>query len=528
MVADLRNERSLAPLALTLLRLRVQDANRSASLIGIVGSAFVSAMLLLVTTSAPAAPWLLSVLGGSWFLIVLRYALYQPVIDADSDLRMLTRSARVFTVAAFAQAVVLGMAGPITLAMGSPVSQWAAYGCLVAAVAIAPGLLGSLPSVWASFNAGILLSAVGGALWVRPSATLHALPVLIPFLVAFTTLACTMHTRVRTRFAQEQRIGRLSDRLSSVRADARATNERLRESHAELSVLLENSSLAMLLIRQGDIVRASAAAGELFDLPVEDLSLPAIIARINRDNDSPIDGLVRSTLIGGRTARAEIRLVDERHRSRWYALICTPVAGHDAGHAIWTFFDQTDAVQGRTEANRRSETDLLTGLPNRSGLRRYIQALQKERGAAQAITLGFIDLNGFKSLNDRYGHAVGDAVLKSFGQRLGRCVGGSGCAARLGGDEFVIVLPAHAGFEMAHRMARRAIDAACAPVTLPGGRTDVRPAAALGLTDFNLAERGLDEALRVADQAMYQAKRDGRKRRPARSVPDEELTGQLF
>lgn len=151
--------------------------------------------------------------------------------------------------------------------------------------------------------------------------------------------------------------------------------------------------------------------------------------------------------------------------------------------------------------------DALTGLPNRAALREEIRrALSRPAGEERETAFMVLDLDRFKSVNDRYGHTAGDALLREVAHRLRRQVRGSDMVCRLGGDEFAIVLPG-CGAECADAIAGRIVAALRAPVA--AGPAVVHVAASIGIS---LHPRdGADEETLIAraDRAMYAAKRAG-------------------
>jgi diguanylate cyclase (GGDEF)-like protein len=149
--------------------------------------------------------------------------------------------------------------------------------------------------------------------------------------------------------------------------------------------------------------------------------------------------------------------------------------------------------------------DELTGLANRRGLPRFAAPLLRESRRPAAVIA--LDLNGFKPVNDRFGHAVGDRVLCVVAQRLVHCVGD--LAARLGGDEFAAVLTSPYPGVYGHwwRPAVAALSAAIAePVPVVGETVAVT--ASIGVAPAR-ADAPIAELLRNADHAMYQAKTSG-------------------
>lgn len=150
--------------------------------------------------------------------------------------------------------------------------------------------------------------------------------------------------------------------------------------------------------------------------------------------------------------------------------------------------------------------DDLTGLPNRLGLANHFEELSQQRISS---TLMFVDMDGFKAINDQYGHHVGDIVLSEVAQRLRLAVRSSDHVARLGGDEFAVLVesPRDAIGEYATEgVANRIIKLLSDPIEAAG--LELRISASVGIAD-SMEEATLDALLGQADQAMYAAKNSG-------------------
>ncbi|MGN6619587.1 MAG: diguanylate cyclase domain-containing protein [Sphingomonas sp.] len=162
-------------------------------------------------------------------------------------------------------------------------------------------------------------------------------------------------------------------------------------------------------------------------------------------------------------------------------------------------------------AERRAQslamTDVLTGLPNRAALLARLERLHQLASAGESsIALLFVDMDGFKAVNDRHGHAAGDRVLIEAGARLTAVVQPH-FTCRLGGDEFVVLIDGR-GVSMASATARRIADALAEPFT--GIAADrIVAGASVGIA-FGTAARGdAEQGLADADRALYLAKRAG-------------------
>lgn len=165
------------------------------------------------------------------------------------------------------------------------------------------------------------------------------------------------------------------------------------------------------------------------------------------------------------------------------------------------------------EANARLSAmalqDPLTGLANRTGLnQRLAQAWQRAQRKQELLALILIDLDGFKAINDRHGHAAGDQLLLQVAGRLQANARATDLVARLGGDEFVLVCEAIGSEEQAHVLAERILQSLAQPVQL--GDVQVSLSASIGISICR--GQSHENLLREADQAMYQAKAGGRSR----------------
>jgi diguanylate cyclase (GGDEF)-like protein/PAS domain S-box-containing protein len=174
--------------------------------------------------------------------------------------------------------------------------------------------------------------------------------------------------------------------------------------------------------------------------------------------------------------------------------------------------DITERVAREAILSRQAMVDELTGLPNRRAATEHITvALERDAqgGEIHRLCVMFLDLNGFKEINDRYGHAVGDAVLAEMGRRLLVEFDEFTFVARFGGDEFVACVE-RTTLRRATHLARRLIHRVSAPIEVDGVRHVVSAEVGLAMSGDSLRETAA--LVRAADTALYAAKarRDGR------------------
>ena len=161
-----------------------------------------------------------------------------------------------------------------------------------------------------------------------------------------------------------------------------------------------------------------------------------------------------------------------------------------------------------TEATERSETDALSGLLNRRGFeRRAGTVLQEVRRKGRAFSLVLCDLDHFKSINDTHGHSAGDRTIAAFGRFIAESGPPGHLSGRIGGEEFAVALPgAHL---LAARLFAEGARSAFSALAIPGFPDDAHCTASFGVAEIEDGET-IEELMRRADAALYEAKRNGR------------------
>ncbi|WP_059286232.1 putative bifunctional diguanylate cyclase/phosphodiesterase [Aquitalea magnusonii] len=180
-------------------------------------------------------------------------------------------------------------------------------------------------------------------------------------------------------------------------------------------------------------------------------------------------------------------------------------------HYIGIFSDITQLKAHEAELNRIANFDPLTGVPNRRLLSdRLEQALIRSRRSGKPCAVCFLDLDGFKAVNDLHGHEAGDQLLIAVTERLKSVLRADDTLARLGGDEFVLLLCGLEGNDECIPVLDRVLSAVRQEVSLAAA--SISTSASVGVTLYPLDDADADTLLRHADQAMYQAKTSGKNR----------------
>jgi diguanylate cyclase (GGDEF)-like protein len=187
---------------------------------------------------------------------------------------------------------------------------------------------------------------------------------------------------------------------------------------------------------------------------------------------------------------------DTSDRPGWLRIVGEPV-GEDFSV---TLVDITQRKHNEHKMMADALRDPLTGVLNRRGFEK--EAVARIRGSEEGAVL-YLDLNQFKSINDRFGHQAGDALLKAFGHRLEFCLRPEDVLGRLGGDEFAIVLPG-VSVDDAKHIAERLVGTAAEAYIIQG--QEIKCTASVGISLMPKHGQELWHLISVADQAMYNAK----------------------
>ena len=187
-------------------------------------------------------------------------------------------------------------------------------------------------------------------------------------------------------------------------------------------------------------------------------------------------------------------------------VLLSSIVDHTAGAGVHlcVMSDVTGLREAQSELHHQAVTDHLTGLLNRKGLFQHLAGL--EPGSRTAVL--FIDLDKFKTVNDTLGHEAGDTLLRAAAARIRNSIQGCDVLARLGGDEFALVIHEVASTDSAVSVADRILVALAAPFQI--GATHATIGASIGIASLAGAGTTGEEALRLADLAMYKSKQSGR------------------
>ena len=215
----------------------------------------------------------------------------------------------------------------------------------------------------------------------------------------------------------------------------------------------------------------------------------------------------------GVAERHEFKFLRKDRAELWVTLATNPIFDGDGAYlgALALVSDIT-ATRASTELIwRQANFDSLTALPNRHMFQdRLAQEVKKARREGVLLGLLFIDLDGFKQVNDTLGHDQGDALLVEAARRIVACVRTSDTVARLGGDEFTVILTGFERISAIERVAQTILARLHRPFTLGAARPSV--SASIGISVFPADANSPEALLRNADQAMYAAKQSGRNR----------------
>lgn len=282
-----------------------------------------------------------------------------------------------------------------------------------------------------------------------------------------------------------------------------------KQSTALFRSLVQSSSDAVLVLERSGIVRyASPAAAPLFAVAHDGLVGRPLLQAVSLEQRAPVLAALRKALEGAADGTAEVRVARADGDARVVDCRFANLLADPTVHGVVVRArDVSDYHVERESLFRKAFYDELTGMPRRELLRdRIAQALRVRRRGLLDVAVLFVDLDEFKGVNDRLGHAVGDEVLRGVASRLAACVREGDSAARVGGDEFAVLLSECVAEADVIAVAARIVRAFGAPMTVRG--REIVLGASVGVA-LAREEDSADALLRRADRAMYEAKRRG-------------------
>ncbi len=289
----------------------------------------------------------------------------------------------------------------------------------------------------------------------------------------------------------------------------------LHDARARIAAAFQASSLGIALVQlDGTILEANARLGQLTGHAVDELVGQPLSALLV-EGYAGLEAEVRLSLLSGQRpfGRFECRLAGESDEVTWVLASVALVDPVPEGpqYFVTELEDITTRKLAGEQLAHASLHDALTGLPNRVLLLDRMQhALARAQDSDGSVSLLFVDIDRFKSVNDRLGHHTGDEVLRAVAERISKAARPSDTVSRLGGDEFVILAEGLASDRDALRIGERCRRALAAPLVYEG--TALIVDASIGIAFARGSFSDPHVMLREADAAMYEAKARGRGR----------------
>lgn len=288
----------------------------------------------------------------------------------------------------------------------------------------------------------------------------------------------------------------------------------LRASEELFRAAFNNAAVGMaLLSAEGVPVRANHRLCKMLGRSEAELPRHSFPHLLHPDDRRQVWRYLQRTVDESEGQGLECRYLRGDGKAIWCRVASSPIAGADGqvGHHLLLLIDITAHKQAEDYLTQLAHYDLLTGIPNRALFRvRLAEALGRARRHQHQLAVLFVDLDGFKAVNDTLGHAGGDMVLQLAAERMTQCVRADDMVSRLAGDEFTVVLSRIRGADAAERVAGTIIRALAEPFLLGDRRIYVT--SSIGISVFPNAGREAEALLAAADAAMYVAKGEGKNR----------------
>jgi diguanylate cyclase (GGDEF)-like protein/PAS domain S-box-containing protein len=417
-----------------------------------------------------------------------------------------------FIAASAATGVVWGALGVLFLPRAGPTQQLLIVFCVGGMIAGAVATNSFVRAAYYGFAVPAILP-VGYCLFTQQAAIFYWMAVLLViFASAMFTAAYRFHQAVTANLRGKHQVANLAGELRRAKVTLEANNQALDRLLAENRLMVDTASTGIAFIRQGTIAHCNRrfealfgyAPGELLGKPAADIHL---CDPTQRDRE-----IAERAMRAGEVYEQDVLVTRKDgstfwcHRAGRYYDPADPRQG-----TIWDYADVDERKRLEDRARHYAQHDPLTELPNRLLLMdRLMQGINRARRSLKRLGVLFVDLDGFKALNDSLGHAAGDQLLQAIAKHLEDCVRHEDTVCRHGGDEFVVLLTEISTAADAENVARKILAAIATPIDLEGRH--VKMSASIGVALFPDHGDEADALIKQADLAMYQAKQMGRNR----------------
>ena len=288
---------------------------------------------------------------------------------------------------------------------------------------------------------------------------------------------------------------------------------KLKESEERFRLAFDSSAIGMAIIsNDGYFIQVNKALCNILGYEEYELltaNFQTIIISQDRENAVKMrQGLLEGSI---KYFKSEERYHHKNGKTVWLFLTHSIIRSveNNSPYFVVQVQDVTDQKRSQEELAYQAFYDSLTGLANRSqlehGMTTLINATKRNH---KRFAVFFLDLDKFKTINDTFGHNVGDEILITIAERLKNSIRKTDIAARLGGDEFVLVMTDIENFEYISTFAEKLISLLCQPIKINGN--DFLITTSIGISIYPIDGNDYQTLLRNADLALYQAKEQGR------------------
>jgi diguanylate cyclase (GGDEF)-like protein/PAS domain S-box-containing protein len=290
------------------------------------------------------------------------------------------------------------------------------------------------------------------------------------------------------------------------------TKIELEQLHREQEAMLDNEMIGIVKLHERTAIWQNKALGKIFGYSFEELVGKS--SRILYHSEEQFETLGKAAypiLAQGGTYRTQLEMRHKNGSAIWIDLSGVRLSVEQKT-SMWMLADISELKAYQRKVEEMAYYDALTGLPNRSlfdDRLKQIHAISAREQTQYAVC--YLDLDGFKSINDTYGHAYGDAVLKEVGARLKENLRSFDTACRIGGDEFAILTSHAATAEDYLFLIERVLQEIRKPIAI-NRNISLSVGCSIGVAIFPLHSVFPDVLLQYADRAMYTAKNLGRNR----------------